>query len=86
MRAGASKGDLGVTLMRAAFNPNSGSLTDVNAEMGEREAKSAVFAGAIGVFKNAIGDRTVDYEDPLLAAEAVLLADLLLRLLRRGRA
>lgn len=86
VRAGASKGDLGVTLMRAAFNPNSGSLTDVDAEMGEREAMSALFAGGIGVFKNPISHRTVDYEDPLLAAEAVLLADLLLRLLRRGRA
>jgi uncharacterized protein (TIGR02391 family) len=90
-RSGADKGDLGVPLMRAAFDPNSGALTDLNAEMGEREAMSALFAGAIGAFKNPIGafknpisHRTVSYDDPLLAAEAVLLADLLLRLLKRS--
>ena len=81
-RSGASKGDLGVTLMRTAFNPNTGTLTDLDAEMGEREAMSALFAGAIGAFKNPISHRTVDYDDPLLAAKAILLADLLL--LRRS--
>lgn len=83
-RSGASKGDLGVPLMRTAFNPNTGALTDLDAEMGEREAMSALFAGAIGAFKNPISHRTVNYDDPLLAAEAVLLADLLLRLLKRS--
>jgi uncharacterized protein (TIGR02391 family) len=83
-RSGADKGDLGVPLMRTAFNPYSGALTDLNAEMGEREAMSALFAGAIGAFKNPISHRTVSYDDPLLAAEAVLLADLLLRLLKRS--
>jgi uncharacterized protein (TIGR02391 family) len=83
-RSGADKGDLGVPLMRSAFKPNMGPLTDVDAEIGEREAMSALFAGAIGAFKNPISHRTVSYDDPLLAAEAVLLADLLLRLLRRS--
>jgi uncharacterized protein (TIGR02391 family) len=83
-RSGADKGDLGVPLTRAAFNPNTGALADLDAEMGEREAMSALFAGAIGAFKNPISHRTVNYDDPLLAAEAVLLADLLLRLLSRS--
>jgi uncharacterized protein (TIGR02391 family) len=83
-RSGADRGDLGVQLMRTAFNPNAGALTDLDAEPGEREAMGALFAGAIGAFKNPISHRTVNYEDPLLAAEAVLLADLLLRLLRRS--
>jgi len=83
-RSGADKGDLGVSLMRTAFNPRTGALTDLDAEVGEREAMSALFAGAIGAFKNPISHRTINYDDPLLAAEAVLLADLLLRLLRRS--
>jgi hypothetical protein len=40
-RSGADQGDLGVPLMRTALNPNNGALTDLDAEMGEREAMSA---------------------------------------------
>lgn len=79
--ARADDGDLGVRLMRSAFHPDSGPLTDAGAERGERESIGALFAGAIGTFKNPISHRTVSYDDPILAAEAVLLADLLLRLL-----
>lgn len=79
--AGAGVEDLGVKLMRAAFHPDTGPLSDSAADRGEREALGALFAGAIGTFKNPISHRTVSYTDPVLAAEAVLLADLLLRLL-----
>jgi Protein of unknown function (Hypoth_ymh) len=41
----------------------------------------ALFWGAIGVFKNPTSHRPVNYDDPTVAAEAVLLADLLLRML-----
>jgi len=41
----------------------------------------ALFWGAIGVFKNPSSHREVNYGDVTVAAEAVLLADLLLRLL-----
>jgi uncharacterized protein (TIGR02391 family) len=81
-RSGAGQGDLGTRLMREAFNPSNGALTDREAQMGERQAMGNLFAGAIGAFKNPSSHRTVNYDDPLLAAEAVLLADLLLRLLR----
>ncbi len=77
---------IGVALMAAAFNPQSGPLTDPGAEGGEREAVMALFRGAIGTFKNPSSHRAVDYDDPTLAAEVVLLADLLLRLLDRIRA
>ncbi|WP_442792216.1 TIGR02391 family protein [Amycolatopsis sp. NBC_01307] len=40
-----------------------------------------LFKGAIGMFKNPTSHRAVKYEDPAVASDAVLLADLLLRLL-----
>lgn len=81
--AAMAAGDLGVKLMRQAFKPEVGPLADTQAEAGEQEAISNLFAGAIGTFKNPSSHRTVDYDDPTLAAEAVLLADLLLRLVGR---
>jgi uncharacterized protein (TIGR02391 family) len=45
--AGLPASLLGVPLMRKAFDPSTGPLTDPAAEMGEREARSALFAGAI---------------------------------------
>jgi uncharacterized protein (TIGR02391 family) len=79
--AGAQARDIGVGLMRQAFKPEGGPLTDATADKGEQEALSALFAGAIGVFKNPVSHRQVDYEDPTLASEVVLFADLLLRIL-----
>ena len=46
----------------------------------------ALFRGAIGTFKNPSSHRIVNYDDPVLAAEVVLLADLLMRLLDRVEA
>ena len=40
-----------------------------------------LFAGAIGIFKNQVSHRQVDYADATVASEVVLLADLLLRIL-----
>lgn len=85
-RANMTDGDLGVKLMRQAFKPGGGPLADPSSEVGEQEALGNLFAGAIGAFKNPSSHRTVAYDDPALAAEAVLLADLLLRLLIRRQA
>jgi uncharacterized protein (TIGR02391 family) len=78
--AGASQGDIGTKLMRSAFKEGA-ALDDPYLEPGERQAVSDLFAGAIGVFKNPSSHRQVDFGDPTLASEVVLLADLLLRLL-----
>lgn len=73
---------VGVKLMQAAFNAD-GPLTDQAAEGGEREAMMKLFAGAIGAFKNPASHRTVQFDDPVEAAEVVQFADLLLRMLAR---
>lgn len=80
-RAGAS--ELGVPLMRQSFRKDGGPLVDAYADGGEQVALMDLFAGAIGTFKNPASHRTVDYSDPTEAAEVVLLADLLMRLLDR---
>ena len=45
--------DIGASLMRRAFDTNSGPLADETAEASERQALSDLFAGAIGTYKNA---------------------------------
>lgn len=79
---GASDSDLGTKLMDKAFAPGlPGRLIDKDAEGGEQQAMLNLFKGAIGMFKNPTSHRAVEYEDPKVASDAVLLADLLLRLL-----
>lgn len=80
--AKAGDGDIGVPLTQSAFK-DGGPLADPKLEPGERKATMALFSGALGVFKNPSSHRQVEYDDPTLAAEVVLLADLLLRILDR---
>ena len=80
--AKAGDGDIGVPLTQSAFK-DGGPLADPKLEPGERKATMALFWGALGVFKNPSSHRQVEYDDPTLAAEVVLLADLLLRILDR---
>jgi|tagenome__1003787_1003787.scaffolds.fasta_scaffold20640174_2 uncharacterized protein (TIGR02391 family) len=84
--AGGSDRDIGTHLMRHAFNPETGSLSDPQQDKGERQATSDLFAGAIGTFKNPTSHRQVTYNDPTEAADVALLADLLLRILDRRAA
>ena len=44
--------DVGAPLMRAAFDPRNGPLTDQSQEFSERESLAHLFAGAIGYHKN----------------------------------
>lgn len=83
--AGLNDSVIGVNLMRQAFKPDGGPLTDAQADPGERVALMELFAGTIGNFKNPPSHRTVHFDDPVEAAEVVQLADLLLRLLRRAQ-
>lgn len=81
-RAGAAADELGVALMKSAFREG-GPLASPQLEAGEQQATMALYWGAIGVFKNPSSHRQVDFEDPTLASEVILLADLLLRMLDR---
>ncbi|MDQ0212571.1 TIGR02391 family protein [Arthrobacter bambusae] len=84
-RAAALPNDLlGVKLMRKAFSPDDGALRDPDAERGEQQATADLFAGAIGLYKNPASHRTVEFDDPVEAAEVVQLADLLLRIVHRA--
>lgn len=78
--SGSPNSLLGTKLMQECFKPG-GALHDPEAEPSESEGMIALFRGAISVFKNPASHREVTFEDPTLAAEVVLFADLLLRLL-----
>lgn len=80
--AGAPDGLIGTKLMQHAFSVDRpGELTDVGAEKSEQQAAMYLFTGAIGYFKNPASHRPVNYDDPVMASEAILFADLLLRTL-----
>ncbi|MEU1036563.1 TIGR02391 family protein [Streptomyces mirabilis] len=88
--AGLSNSVIGKTLMTDAFRPpknandpndRGGPLWDPAADPGEAVALMELFKGAFGTFKNPASHRRVDFADPTEAAEVVLLADLLMRLL-----
>ena len=49
--AGLTDKEVGVALMRKAFDKATGPLTDISMEEGEREARAHLFAGAIGSYK-----------------------------------
>lgn len=72
--------EIGVRLMRKAFDPKNGPLTNMQSEEGERDARSALFAGAIGSYKNPHSHHDVQLDDAAEAIEIIMLANHLLRI------
>jgi uncharacterized protein (TIGR02391 family) len=77
--------DIGVPLMRKAFDKNTGPLTEPGHPEGEREALAHLFAGAIGSYKNPHSHRTVNLTDIREAQEQVVIASHLLRIVEARR-
>jgi uncharacterized protein (TIGR02391 family) len=78
--AGLPEALYGTELMRKAFDARSGALRDPDQPDSEREALAHLFAGAIGSYKNPHSHRRVAVDDPSEAAEMILLASHLLRI------
>lgn len=76
---GKSGGTLrGEPLMTEAFKPG-GLLSDPEAEPAEQQGQMNLFKGAFAAFRNPLGHTSIEFDDPIEAAEVVLLADLLMR-------
>jgi uncharacterized protein (TIGR02391 family) len=71
----------GKSMIMAAFNENAaGPLVGQSAPASEQEALRFLMAGAVGVFKNPRSHRNVELDDPKEAAELLIMASHLLRM------
>lgn len=77
-RFGADK--IGVDLMNEAFKPHVGPLTEKQRSEPEQLAERRLFAGAIGSYKNPRSHRHVGVPSADEAAEMIILASHLLRI------
>jgi uncharacterized protein (TIGR02391 family) len=76
--AGLGPSDHGVPMIRKAFRPQVGPLADQTKDVGEQEALSNLFAGALGSYKNPHSHRHAPIDGPRWAIEMILLASHLL--------
>ncbi len=72
--------DVGVKLIRKAFNPDNGPLTDYELPIAEREAFCHYIAGAFGYYKNPCSHRDVSM-DYISAFERIVVASNLLKII-----
>ncbi|MEQ8746742.1 TIGR02391 family protein [Pyruvatibacter sp.] len=78
--SGYGSTDYGKPMMRKAFAKEAGPLTDKLMPIAEQESLAELFAGAIGSYKNPASHRTETIEDVGEAAEMIVLASHLLRI------
>ncbi len=71
---------VGVKLMRQAFKPEEGPLSDTQKPIAEQQALMELFSGSIGSYKNPQSHRHVGILDASEAAEMIILASHLMRI------
>lgn len=79
-KGGYAATDLGVALMRKAFDKASGALTNDSLPDGEKEAMAHLFAGAIGLYKNPHSHRNEPITRPEEAISLLILASHLMNI------
>lgn len=75
--------EIGVKLIRKAFNPDNGKLTDFKLPKAEREAFSNYIAGAFGYYKNPCSHRDVEM-DFISAFDRIVVASDLLKIIDKA--
>ncbi len=83
-RINATQEEYGVKLIRKAFNPESGSLSDYELPKAEREAFSNYIAGAFGFYKNPCSHRDIEL-DFISAFDRIVVASDLLKAIESAK-
>jgi uncharacterized protein (TIGR02391 family) len=78
--AGYNDADYGAPMIVRAFHEDSGPLRDPAAQPAERKSLRCFVDGAFGLYRNAFAHRNVALADPDEAAEIILVASHLLRI------
>jgi uncharacterized protein (TIGR02391 family) len=76
-KIGANAEDIGVKLIRKAFHPDLGKLTNYKLPKSEREAFANYIAGAFGYYKNPCSHREIELDFISTFDRIVVASDLL---------
>jgi len=76
--------EIGIKLIRKAFHPDNGPLTNYNLPKAEREAFCNYIAGAFGYYKNPCSHRDVDM-DFISAFDRIVVASDLLKIIEKSK-
>tara|TARA_Y100001934_G_C12311963_1_gene755384 strand:- start:889 stop:1518 length:630 start_codon:yes stop_codon:yes gene_type:complete len=82
-KVNADPENIGVKLIRQAFNPDNGALADYNLPKSEREAFAHYIAGAFGFYKNPCSHRDVEL-DFISAFDRIVVASDLLKIIDKS--
>lgn len=80
----ADPAEIGVKLIRRAFNPENGDLTDYKLSKVEREAFANYIAGAFGYYKNPCSHRDIEM-DYISAFDRIVVASDLLKIIDKAK-